>query len=106
MAWLAVPVVILGLAGLLALVAAWVPGGAISPRRQRQIDLGVLIAVIAGLGLWSYFQVYTAPDYGTDEIAFDQYAAHWRCTASTRTCIPWRPPSRCSTSRRTATRSC
>ena len=25
--------------------------------------------------LWSYFQVYIAPDYGTDEIAFDQYAA-------------------------------
>jgi uncharacterized membrane protein len=74
-AWLAVPVVLLGLAGLLALVAAWVPAGAISQRRQRQIDLGVLIAVIVGLALWSYFQVYGAPDYGTDEIAFDQYAA-------------------------------
>lgn len=74
-AWLAVPVVFLGLAGLLALVVAWAPAGAISARRQRQIDLGVLIAVIAGLALWSYFQVYAAPDYGTDEIAFDQYAA-------------------------------
>ncbi len=74
-AWLAVPVVFLGLAGLLALVAAWAPAGAISARRQRQIDLGVLIAVIVGLALWSYFQVYAAPDYGTDEIAFDQYAA-------------------------------
>ena len=74
-AWLAVPVVLLGLAGLLALVAAWVPAAAISERRQRQIDLGVLIAVIVGLALWSYFQVYGAPDYGTDEIAFDQYAA-------------------------------
>ena len=27
------------------------------------------------LALWSYFQVFIAPDYGTDEIAFDQYAA-------------------------------
>ena len=25
--------------------------------------------------MWSYFQLYIAPDYGTDEIAFDQYAA-------------------------------
>ncbi len=35
----------------------------------------MLIAVLAGFALWSYFQVYIAPDYGTDEIAFDQYAA-------------------------------
>ncbi len=27
------------------------------------------------LALWSYIQVFVAPDYGTDEIAFDQYAA-------------------------------
>ena len=27
------------------------------------------------LALWSYLQVFIAPDYGTDEIAFDQYAA-------------------------------
>ena len=73
--WLAIPVVLLGLTGLLAIVVAWLPQGAVSRRRQRQIDVAVLVAVIAGLGLWSYFQVYIAPDYGTDEIAFDQYAA-------------------------------
>jgi uncharacterized membrane protein len=73
--WLAVPVVLLGLAGLLGIVAAWLPSGTLSRRRLRQIDLVVLVAAIAGLTLWSYFQVYSAPDYGTDEIAFDQYAA-------------------------------
>ena len=73
--WLAVPVVLLGLSGLLGIVAAWLPSGTLSRRRQRQIDLAVLAAVIAGLAMWSYFQVYSAPDYGTDEIAFDQYAA-------------------------------
>ena len=73
--WLAIPVVLLGLTGLLAIVVAWLPQGAVSRRRQRQVDVAVLVAVIAGLGLWSYFQVYIAPDYGTDEIAFDQYAA-------------------------------
>jgi uncharacterized membrane protein len=73
--WLAVPVVLLGLTGLLAIVAAWLPSGTLSRRRQHQIDLFVLAAAVAGLAMWSYFQVYSAPDYGTDEIAFDQYAA-------------------------------
>jgi uncharacterized membrane protein len=73
--WLAVPVVILGLAGLLAIIGAWLPDQVIGSRRQRQIDLAILVAVLAALALWSFFQVLTAPDYGTDEIAFDQYAA-------------------------------
>jgi uncharacterized membrane protein len=73
--WLAILVAALGLGGLLAIVAAWLPAGAGSGRRQRQADWLVLIAVLAGFALWSYFQVYIAPDYGTDEIAFDQYAA-------------------------------
>ena len=73
--WLAIPVTVLGLAGLLAIVAAWLPEQALGSRRQRQIDLAVLLAVVAGLAIWTYFQVYLAPDYGTDEIAFDQYAA-------------------------------
>lgn len=73
--WLAVPVVVLGAAGLLAIIAAWLPGRVLGPRRQRQADWAVLAAVLAGLALWSYFQILVAPDYGTDEIAFDQYAA-------------------------------
>src|SRR5487761_320940 len=73
--WLAVPVALLGLSGLLAIIAAWLPERAIGSRRQRQIDWAVLIAALIALGLWSYFQVVTGPDYGTDEIAFDQYAA-------------------------------
>ena len=67
--------VVLGLGGLLAIVAAWLPEPVIGNRRQRQIDWAVLVAVLAALALWSYFQVFIAPDYGTDEIAFDQYAA-------------------------------
>ena len=66
---------LLGLTGLLAIVAAWLPGGTLAGRRQRQIDLAVLAAVIVALGIWCYFQIYIAPDYGTDEVAFDQYAA-------------------------------
>jgi uncharacterized membrane protein len=73
--WLAVPVVLMGLTGLLAIVAAWLPAGTLGRTRQRQIDLVILTAVIAALAMWCYFQVYIAPDYGTDEVAFDQYAA-------------------------------
>ncbi len=73
--WLAIPVVLLGLTGLLAIVAAWLPSGTLAGRRQRQIDMAVLAAVIVALGIWCYFQIYIAPDYGTDEVAFDQYAA-------------------------------
>ena len=73
--WLAVPVALLGLTGLLAIVVAWLPAHVLSGRRQQRADVAVLIAVIAALALWTYFQVYLAPDYGTDEIAFDQYAA-------------------------------
>jgi uncharacterized membrane protein len=73
--WLALLVAALGLAGLLAIVAAWLPDRVLTSRRQRQADWLVLLAAVAGLALWSYFQVYVAPDYGTDEVAFDQYAA-------------------------------
>ena len=73
--WLAVPVALLGLTGLLALVMAWLPVHLLGGRRQHQVDVAVLVAVVVALALWSFFQVYLAPDYGTVEIAFDQYAA-------------------------------
>lgn len=69
--WLTVPVVVLGLCGLVALVLSWLPGRL----PHRQIGWIVLGAAIAGLMIWSYLQIVTAPDYGTDEMAFDQYAA-------------------------------
>jgi len=73
--WLAVPVVVLGLGGLLVIVAAWLPDSVLGSRRQHQIGWAALFAVLVALALWSYFQVFVSPDYGTDEIAFDQYAA-------------------------------
>ncbi|HEV3383150.1 MAG TPA: hypothetical protein VG142_19465, partial [Trebonia sp.] len=73
--WLAVPVVLLGLTGLAAVVTAWLPRSVLSEARQHQIGWIILAAVIVGLALWTYFQLFTAPDYPTDEMAFDQYAA-------------------------------
>src|SRR5580693_7893442 len=64
--WMAGPVAVLGLAGLSAIIAAWIPAEVIGALRQRQADWAVLIAVLAAFALWSYFQIFTAPDYGTD----------------------------------------
>lgn len=37
---------------------------------------GTVVLCLACFGAWAVLQVYQAPGYGTDEIAFDQYAAH------------------------------
>ena len=73
--WLAVAVAVLGLAGLLAIIAAWLPERVLGRRAQHQIDWAGADPGPRRARAWSYFQVFTAPDYGTDEIAFDQYAA-------------------------------
>lgn len=73
--WLAVPVVFLGLAGLLIIVVAWLPEWLVSNGRQHQIGWIAIAAVVIALALWTYYQIFIAPDYGTDEMAFDQYAA-------------------------------
>jgi uncharacterized membrane protein len=73
--WLAVAVATLGFTGLCAIVVAWLPASVVSDVRQHQIGWIAIAAAVAGLALWSYFQVFIAPDYATDEIAFDQYAA-------------------------------
>lgn len=73
--WLSIAVAVLGLVGLLAIVTAWLPVTVLSSKRQHQIGWGILLAALVALALWSYLQIFIAPDYGTDEIAFDQYAA-------------------------------
>jgi uncharacterized membrane protein len=73
--WLAVLVALLGLAGLSAIVAAWLPASLLPDARQHQIGWITIAAIVAGFVLWSYYQAFLAPDYATDEIAFDQYAA-------------------------------
>ncbi len=73
--WLSVPVALLGLSGLVAVVLAWTPGALVPGRRRATVGGLLVVAALAALALWSYFQVFTYPAYGTDEIAFDQYAA-------------------------------
>ena len=73
--WLAIPVAVLGLTGLLVIITAWLPDSVLGSRARHRIGWAALAGVLVALALWSYFQVFIAPDYGTDEIAFDQYAA-------------------------------
>jgi uncharacterized membrane protein len=71
---LIVLVIAMGLIGLAIMVVAWLPG--FDPKWARSFP-GYLILVISfiAIAMWSYAQVFTYPAYGTDEAAFDQYAA-------------------------------
>lgn len=44
--------------------------------RWRVILLVTVGLMLVALALWAYTQTLTAPAYGTDEMAFDQWAAH------------------------------
>jgi hypothetical protein len=67
-------VVVLGLWGLGTILAVWQPW---TVRRSvsRLLAGSTLGLSIGAFVLWSFLQIIAAPAYGTDEIAFDQYAA-------------------------------
>src|SRR5579863_8046109 len=54
--WSAIPVVFLGLLGLLVIVAAWLPASVLSEHRQHLVGWGALAAIIVALAVWCYFQ--------------------------------------------------
>lgn len=70
-AWFNLAGIGLVLAGLLAIWRVW--ASAQPPKRSEQALIMVLVA--AGLLAWGYLQVLLAPGYGTDSVAFNQYAA-------------------------------
>ncbi len=67
-------VVVLGLWGLGTIVAVWHPRP-VQPRTARALAGATLGLTIGSFLLWAYLQVLSSPAYGTDEVAFDQYAA-------------------------------
>src|SRR5260370_7826036 len=71
--WLAIPVVLLGLTGLLVIVAAWLPPSALDNRRQHQIGWAALVAAIAALALRGSLPVFTPPPQPPHHIPFEQY---------------------------------
>ena len=67
-------VVILGVWGLGTIVAVWQPHR-VQPWVARALSFTTLGLAVGAFLLWSFLQVLSIPAYGTDEIAFDQYAA-------------------------------
>ena len=72
--WLSLPIAFCGLWGLATILVSWYPTGRGS-RWLTAFGWATLLVSVAAFLIWSYLQVVTAPSYGTDEIAFDQYAA-------------------------------
>ncbi len=59
--------------GLLVIFIASMAKTPYSPE-LRWVGLIALFLVVIMFGVWAYLQIYQVPGYGTDEIAFDQYA--------------------------------
>ena len=72
--WVTVFVVLLGAWGLATVALSWTTRTS-RPRLAEGLAWATLAMVIVALLIWSYLQILTVPAYGTDEIAFDQYAA-------------------------------
>ncbi|HEY4928593.1 MAG TPA: hypothetical protein VIH95_05535 [Acidimicrobiales bacterium] len=71
---LSAAVVVLVLWGLGTIVAVWQPRQA--PPWVHRLLAGITVALSVGAFLvWSFLQILARPAYGTDEVAFDQYAA-------------------------------
>lgn len=68
-----VAVVVLGAWGLATAAGVWVRQ--LNRSLARSLAWGTLALNAAAIALWSAMQVVVAPQYGTDELAFDQYAA-------------------------------
>ncbi len=71
---LSVPAVVLALWGIGTVAAVWQPRRP-SAWAERLLGSATVALALLGFFLWSYVQVVAAPSYGTDELAFDQYAA-------------------------------
>jgi hypothetical protein len=75
--WVTVPVVVTGLWGLLTIAGSWVQASEAARLRPWRTAWGWITAllVVGTFIVWAILQVHQSPGYGTDEIAFDQYAA-------------------------------
>lgn len=75
--WLTIPLVLAGGWGLATVIVSWLPLGNAAPIRRWGDVLAwtTALLLVATFVAWAYIQVRNSPGYGTDELAFDQYAA-------------------------------
>ncbi|MDA8034271.1 MAG: hypothetical protein M0T71_08915 [Actinomycetota bacterium] len=75
--WVAALVVIAGAWGLVTVIVPWLRlGNRIGLLPWRMVaSWGTVGMVLACYLAWAFLQIHASPGYGTDEIAFDQYAA-------------------------------
>ena len=72
--WLSAVVVLLGALGLGTITAAWCSRRFFERQGQRLAWMTLVLFVVA-FAIWAYLYVFNDARYGTDEIAFNQYAA-------------------------------
>jgi hypothetical protein len=75
--WLTIPLVVAGGWGLATVIVSWLPLRDAAPTRRWGDVLAwtTALLLVATFVAWAFIQVRNAPGYGTDELAFDQYAA-------------------------------
>lgn len=75
---MAIGVVVIGVFGLATIVASWSPWRSSDQKRSIWAKFApwvILSVTLIGFLLWAFIQIYNFPGYGTDESAFDQFAA-------------------------------
>jgi len=72
LSWVGLVVLLTTLMGLIVVVSSWVTATG-SP--HPLIGWAAAIVALGAFACWSWLQLRVGPNYGTDEIAFDQYAA-------------------------------
>jgi uncharacterized membrane protein len=75
--WAALAALGCGFWGLCTVLVSWVPQAATLRAQRRSNIFAWLTAVLTlvGFAVWAALYVHNTPAYGTDELAFDQYAA-------------------------------
>ena len=73
--WAALLAIVAGFWGLATAVASWLPEPAAGDRRLREFLAWITaLLTVVSFGAWVVLQLHNMPSYGTDELAFDQYA--------------------------------
>ena len=73
--WAALLAIVAGFWGLATAVASWLPEPVADARRLREVlAWTTALLTVVSFGAWVVVQLHNTPSYGTDELAFDQYA--------------------------------